>query len=85
MKTVVEVDNEGLNALLGKSVMLMCANYFYTGELVGVNDTCVKIKNPMIVYDTGAWSSGERADAQNMHVDVWYVQIAAIESFGEGR
>ena len=88
MKTVVEVievENEGLNALLGKSVLLMCANYFYTGTLVGVNETCVKLKDPHIVYDTGQWSAGAWADAQKMHVGVWYVARSAIESFGEGR
>ena len=88
MKTVVEVvevENEGLNAFLGKSVLLMCSNYFYEGTLIGVNDTCVKIKDPQIVYDTGQWSAGSWADAQKMHVDVWYVAQSAIESFGEGR
>ena len=88
MKTVVEVievENEGLNALLGKSVLLMCSNYFYTGELVGVNETCVKIKDPQVVYDTGQWSAGAWTDAQKMHVAVWYVARSAIESFGEGR
>ena len=88
MKTVVEVvevENEGLAALLGKSVLLMCANYFYSGTLVGVNDTCVKIKDPQIVYETGQWSSVSWADAQKMHADSWYIQIGAIESFGEGK
>ena len=88
MKTVVEVievENEGLSALLGKSVLLMCANYFYTGTLIGVNDACVKIKDPHIVYDTGQWSAGVWAVAQKMHVNEWYVSINSIESFGEGR
>lgn len=34
---VIEVPDEGLVALLGKQVLLMCVNYFYTGKLVGVD------------------------------------------------
>lgn len=38
MKTLVEVQNEGLLALIGKRVTLFCSAYIYTGKLVGVND-----------------------------------------------
>lgn len=37
MQEVVEVSGEGLEALMGKKVTLFCANYFYSGKLVGVN------------------------------------------------
>jgi len=86
MKKLVEIDeNEGLESLLGKTVLLMCATYFYTGELVGVNDSCVKLKKPKIVYDTGEWTDEKWSDAQSMEVEFFYIQISFIESFGESK
>jgi len=84
MKTivqVVEVDGEGLQGLLGKTVTLFCANYIYTGELVGVNDACVKLAKAKIVYETGPLDSNDWKDAQALP-GMWYVQAGAIESFG---
>ena len=81
MKKIVEVSDEGLEGLLGETVTLFCVNYFYTGELVGVNSTCVKLASPKIVYETGDWSRKNWKDAQALPNDL-YVQTAAIESFG---
>ena len=86
MKKLIGVDeNEGLESLLGKTVLLMCANYFYTGELVGVKDSCVKLKNPKIIYQTGDWSSKDWEYAQSMELEYFYIQINFIESFGESK
>lgn len=82
MKKLIEIENEGMESLLGEVVTLMCANYFYTGKLVGVNDTCVKLESPKIIYETGAWSNKDWKDAQSMECDCIYVQTALIESFG---
>ena len=82
MKKIVEVADEGLEALLGETVTLLCVNYFYTGKLVGVNDTCVKLENPSIIYETGPWSEKSWQDAQSLNVDYHYVCTQAIESFG---
>jgi hypothetical protein len=81
-KLIQEVENEGMVSLLGKKVMLMCMNYIYHGTLVGVNDTCVLLKNPSIVYETGAWLDTKWKDAQALPGKL-YVQVSAIESFGE--
>lgn len=84
MKVLVREDGaEGLEALLGESVLLMCANYFYHGKLVGVNATCVKLEDPSIVYDTGAWTNSKFSDEQALNVKHWYVKTDAIESFGK--
>jgi hypothetical protein len=80
-KIVEEVSGEGLEALLGETVTLLCVNYFYTGKLVGVNETCVLLDEPKIIYETGAWSSSEWKDAQGLPNSI-YVQTSAIESFG---
>ena len=81
MRKLVEVSDEGLEGLLGEVVTLLCVNYFYTGTLVGVNDTCVKLESPKIVYETGPWSNKEWSDAQPLPGDI-YVQTSAIEAFG---
>lgn len=82
MKVVVkEVECEGLMALIGKRVTLFCNSYFYTGDLVGVNDDCVKLSNAGIVYETGPLTDKKWQDMQPLPGD-GYVQRAAIESFG---
>lgn len=83
MKMLVkEVENEGLPALLGKRVTLFCGVYIYTGNLVGVNDTCLKLSEAAIVYETGDFKTSTWKDAQPLPKD-WYVTLASIESFGE--
>lgn len=81
LQTVTEVEGEGLEALMGENVLLLCSNYFYTGKLVGINATCVKLENPSIVYETGPWANKTYADSQKMAVSVLYVQNSHIESF----
>jgi len=57
-------------------------NYIYTGDLTGVNDSCVLLSNAAIVYETGPLTDGKWKDAQSLPGE-WYVQTAAIESFGK--
>jgi hypothetical protein len=83
--TVEEVQGEGLEALMGENVLLMCANYFYTGKLVGVNTDFVKLEKPSIVYETGAWSTDGYQDSQRLNADEWYVTRSAIESYGVSK
>ena len=86
MKKIIETtEAEGLEKLLGEKVLLMCMNYFYTGTLIGVNDTTVLLKDPAIVYETGEWTESKFKDAQKLHTDEWYVSIATIESFGVAK
>ena len=78
---VVEVPNEGLLALLGETITCFCAVYIYTGKLVGVNDDCIKLENPAIVYETGSFDSKQWKDAQKLP-NTLYIQKGMIESFG---
>lgn len=83
MKVLVnEVENEGLLALMGKRVTLFCGVYIYTGKLVGVNETCVKLEDAGIVYETGSFTDNKWKDCQPLPKD-WYVTTQSIESFGE--
>jgi hypothetical protein len=83
--SVVEVEGEGLDALLGKKVILMCMNYFYAGVLEGVNSDFVKLSDPKIVYETGDWSSKQWKTAQSIDVGELYVRIPSIEAYAEGK
>jgi hypothetical protein len=80
---ITEVKEEGLFKLLGKNVTFFCLNYIYHGELIGVNDTCVLIKNPSIVYETGKFSDSSFKDIQSLCVKEFYIAMNCIESFGE--
>jgi hypothetical protein len=77
----VEVEGEGLLALMGERVTLFCERYIYTGKLTGVNDTCVLLEDAYIVYDTGSFDNPKWAQAEKLPKD-WYVSRGKIESFG---
>ncbi len=84
MKCLVEtkeVPDEGLLALLGQTITVFCACYIYTGKLVGVNTTCIKLEGASIVYETGALNTKDWKDAQKLP-NAWYIQLGMIESFG---
>ena len=82
MKKLIEETTESpLESLMGETVTLFCVNYFYTGKLTGVNDTCVLLEDPSIVYETGSWSDKDWADDQKLPNEI-YVMLSAIESFG---
>ncbi len=83
MRRVVETKEGEFEALLGKKVLLMCANYFYYGTLTGVNKTRVELTDPSIVYETGTWSAATWSSAQALPSKVACVRIAFIESFFE--
>lgn len=85
MVSVIEVDNEGLEALLGENVMLFCLNYIYAGKLSGVNASFVQLEGAKLVYETGSFTDKGYKDAQALPGTVWYVQTGAIESFGLGK
>jgi len=83
MKMIIEnTEAEGLEALLGEVVTVFCASWIYTGKLVGVNTTCIKLQNPSIVYETGAFTDKQWKDAQKLPKEFWYIQTGMIESFG---
>lgn len=72
---------EGLGQFIGQRVTLFCMNYFYTGELVWVGEGDVRLTDPSIVYETGAFNEKGWKDAQSLPGDL-YVRTAAIEAYG---
>ena len=81
-KIIDEVEGEGLAKLLGERVVLWCANYIYTGKLVGVNETDVLLEDAAVVYETGELCATGWKDAQKLP-GPWYVRTASIESYGK--
>jgi hypothetical protein len=78
---VTEVNDGGLEKLMGERVTLFCMNYFYTGKLIGVNDKCILLEDAAIVYKTGDFESKDwKLDAQKIPNPI-YVMTGAIESF----
>ena len=77
---VTEVDGEGLESFLGQNITIYCLNYIYTGELEGVNDKFIKLKNPKIVYETGDHNSDSWGTAEPLKNSL-YIMIQSIESF----
>lgn len=78
---VQEVEGQGLEALLGQKVTFFCMNYFYCGELIGVNEHDILLKNAYLVYETGSFTESGFKDAQKLG-DEWRLRTAAIESYG---
>lgn len=85
MIKIVDEIGEGLEALLGQRVLLLCAGYFYEGILIGVSQDAVKLDDAAIVYSTGAWSDKSYSDIQKLHQKEWYVCRGLIESFGKSK
>jgi hypothetical protein len=79
---VTEVENEGLIKLIGKRVTFFCLNYIYSGDLIGVNESCVLLENASIVYETGAFTESKFKDEQELGCREFYLQKNTIESFG---
>ena len=83
MKRIVDDDNaSGLEALLGEKVLLICANYFYSGKLTGVNKTFVELEDAGIVYETGSWAEKGYTNLEKFHTKKWFVETSFIESYG---
>ena len=81
IRTIEENNSEGLLSLIGQRITCFCAIYIYTGDLVGVSESCIKLENPAIVYETGCFKEKEWTDAQSLPGTI-YVQTGMIESFG---
>ena len=81
-KLVEEVNSEGLEKLMGENVTFFCLNYIYHGKLTGVNETCVLLENPSIVYETGKFTDDKFKDIQSLNTKEFYIAMNCIESFG---
>jgi len=84
MKVITRIEEnkeKGFMDLIGQRITVFCAIYIYTGDLVGMNDTTIKLDNPAIVFETGHFKEPQWKDAQSLP-NALYIQTAMIESFG---
>jgi hypothetical protein len=83
--TKVVEEAGGLDTLLNKVVLLLCAGYFYEGKLTGVNTSFVQLTNASIVYNPANFSkeSLRGCTRDKLPSKVWYVERQSIESYGE--
>jgi len=79
MKKIVEDSEGGLVSYLGENILVFAANYIYTGKLEGVNSTCILLRDPKIVYETGSFTEAGYTDAQILPKDTAYIMLSAIE------
>ncbi len=72
----------GFAELIGKTVVAICAVYIYTGKLVAVGPTAIKLEDGYLVYETGDWSAKKWSDAQRLPFAHTYVSLSMIEAYG---
>ena len=77
---VTEVEDEGLEGLMGQVITVWCLNYIYTGKLAGINEECILLEDASVVYETGVFSEKGWKDAQKLPHPA-YVMKRCIESF----
>jgi hypothetical protein len=80
LQTVIEDAQEGFMALLGQNITVFCMNYIYTGKLVGVNESQLKLEDAKVVFETGAFSSKDWKDAQALP-NACYIRFSAVEMY----
>ena len=84
MKKIIETNTEDeLKGFLGKKVVFMCSNYFYTGKLIGINEVYYILENPSIIYETGAWQEKNWENCESMNIPQTQIMANAVECFFE--
>ena len=83
MTTSIVDEEDGLIVLLGKTVLIQCLNYNYTGKLVGVNTNDIKLEDAKVVFETGPYTSPNMKNAEFTHKKVAFIRTSAIESYWE--
>jgi len=72
-----------MDPLIGKQVVVLCANYIYTGVLEAVGHDVLVLSSPSIIYETGAWSDDAWRDAQRLPARRITIERTASESMFE--
>ena len=81
---VVETQEGTLMSLLGQEVTFYTPTYIFAGILAGVNDECILIKTPKIVYETGPFNEKNWKDAQALPHQ-FSLMKSAIIGFGKQK
>lgn len=82
---IKEVAVEGLELFMDKSITVHCSNYIYTGTLIGINQTCIKLADDaQCVFETGPYKDKSWKHAESLGKEQ-YVMLQAIERFEAGK
>ena len=85
-KLVEQVEGEGLESLIGETVIIFCMNYFYAGKLTGVNEVDILLSDPSIVFQTGSFDSSNWEEEQRLvFTDSLYIRTASIEAYAKSK
>lgn len=81
---IVEVKG-GLDSLLNKQVLILCAGYFYEGKLTGVNAIFVELEDAVVVYNPVNFTKASihSATRDKLPAKKWHIQLGSVESYGE--
>ena len=69
--------------MVGKNVYVCCTGYAYSGVLETIGARSITIREPSIVYETGAWTATKWHDAQRLPTARAVVMVGQIESIFE--
>lgn len=77
--------NYDYNTLIGKQVEVMWMNgslLIYAGVLAEMKDTCLVLKDPALVWETGPHTDKKYKEAQRFGTDL-YVRLDGVSSIRE--
>ncbi len=83
MGGAVMTTRQHLAHMVGRDVYVCCTGYAYAGVLETVGVRSITIRDPSIVYETGAWTSTKWHDAQRLPTARAVVMLAQVESVFE--
>ena len=83
--TVTEVDGEGLEAFLNKTIFVVCRSYFYAGTLTGINQSCILLEDARFVLESGSFEGKGISSSEKVKSGKIYIATNAIESFFESH
>ncbi|MFW9899892.1 MAG: hypothetical protein ACFFDY_01235 [Candidatus Thorarchaeota archaeon] len=82
MKRIIETETkQELEVYLDQQLFIFCGIYHYTGTLIAINDNFLILKNPYIVYETGAWQNKSWNDCQKLPTNELCIRLNSIESY----
>ena len=69
---------------IGKTVLVFCMNYIYTGVVKSVTKNEAVLSRGAIVYETGSFDSAKFGDAQLLG-DELVIRLSSMESYHETK
>lgn len=79
--TMTVTDEGPYDRLLNKRCLVMCLNYNYDGIVDRIGGTVLELREPGIVYETGAWTQrGKWTNVQRLPTSILTISFSAIEA-----